>query len=421
MRRRLAAALAFLLGPNALAAEPAPPLDRLEIAGLVEAEQLTGKGTRVAIFSEAVDARHPLLANTDLRQFRILLDENGETGAPELAHPDLAPPEWHGTHVAGILAADCAAGPQRGVACGAAISVHDFGVYGDFPWHLEPVSEELDPETAFFRRLTAAIRAEAGTDIANLSFNIEAPYIPLAGEGAEARPIAELLGDLGVPFEQLFGSFRDLVGERRIELADPADADALGWMGGEHDDPPALVYGLLVPRSTEWRELAEGIAAFQAAGGVVVISESNNRFGERSGVLNALPAIAPGVASESWLSVVYVREDAEGGYRAPLNACGALAQDFCLAVPAGQILAPAAALPGLRAESGHSMAAPMVSGVLSLLVELGRRTDPAFSAADALAILRRTARRDFKGYAPVVHGLGVIDAGAALRMLEETR
>lgn len=421
MRHWLAAAPAFLLCANAFAAAPATPVERLGIADLVEAEHLTGKGTRIAIFSEAVDADHPLLARTDLEQYRILLDDSGEPGVPARADPDLVMSEWHGTHVAGIVGADCDAGEQRGVACGAAIRVHDFGVYGDFPWHLEPVSEALDPETAFFRRLTAAVRSEAGSDIANLSFNIEAPYIPLADEGGEARPIAELLGRLGVPFEQLFGRLRDLLAERRIELADSADADVLGWMGGEHDDPPALVYGLLVPHSTEWRELAGSIAAFQAGGAVVVISESNNRFGERSGVLNALPAIAPGVSRAGWLSVVHVEPDGMGGWRAPLNACGALAQDFCLAVPAGAILAPAAAQQGVRAQSGHSMAAPMVSGVLSLMIELGRRSDPDFSAADALAILRRTAKRDFRGYAPVVHGVGVIDAGAALSMLEETR
>ena len=412
--RLLLIAVAGLIAGTA-AAQPAPPLERLGINKEAGDDRLTGAGTTIAILSEAVDASHLLLADAELVQYRIRLDESGQAHTVEVAVPQLTVDEWHGTHVAGIIGASCKAGMERGIACAAQTRVHDFGAYGDFPQGLDP--EKLDPETAFLMRFVAALRAESGTEIVNLSFNVEAPFIALANADAAPLRLAALLDRLGVPFDSYFARLPDLLAKRRLVLVDAADADALDRLGRHHNDPPALVYGLILPTSAEWQDLALAVAQFQFAGGVIVISESNNRLEGRSGVLNALPAIESTVDPDRWLSVVYVQPDNDGGYHVPLNGCGVEAQAFCIAVRADDVLAPAAATDGLRAESGHSMAAPMVSGLLAIMVEAGRRHDPHFGSVDAVRIVRDTARRDFPGYDPVVYGVGLLDAKEALRRI----
>mgnify|MGYP000244663320 CR=1 FL=1 len=414
MRRAIATLLTGLLAAPA-AGEPAAPLERLDIAAEAEGAGLTGKGVRIAVISEAVDTAHPLLVAGDIEQLRMFLDADGWPLPPEPSEPALSAAEWHGTHVAGIIGAHCSAGAQRGVACGAQLRVHDFGAYGDFPWHRDDPAVLPDPETAFLRRLAAAFDAEAGADVANLSFNVEGPYMPLSDASPKAQPLDERLAQLAVPFDLLFSQLAALVGEEQIAFSNPQDEEALMAIGLYHDDPPALVYALILPGTSEWRDLAAAVGRFQQAGGIVVISEANNRLDERSGVLNAMPAIEQTVDPERWLSVVYVRPNPSGGFYTPLNGCGRSARSFCLSVRADEVLAPAAGGGGLRAESGHSMAAPMVSGLIALLIEQGRAHDPEFDAADALRILHETARRDFPGYDPDTHGMGLLDAAEALR------
>ena len=169
---------------------------------------------------------------------------------------------------------------------------------------------------------------------------------------------------------------------------------------------------MLLPHSREWSEMADAIAQYQVSGGVVVISESNNRFAGRSGVLNALPSLSEAVDPGRWLSVVYVRREGES-FVAGLNGCGREAAAFCVAVEAPNVLG---AIPegGWRGESGHSMATPMVSGLIAVILERERREDRSFSVEDALCVIRRSVRRDFAGYAADIHGLGLLDAKAAL-------
>lgn len=418
----LAVASCTLFAP-ASAAEPAPPMERLGIEDEVSAEKLTGEGIRIAVMSEAVDTTHPHLSDGRITNWRIPISERGIPAIPAAVMPSLFDEEWHGTHVSGILAARCDTGRNRGVACAATIDVHDLGAYGDFDIATFEDVAGLHAEAAFLRRLSAAFddARRRNTEVANLSFNLEAPYLPatVVGEGGE---LTAILDGMGRPFDRYFDDFRELLSGKAIVLEQPGDRAFIARIGAQHNDPQALVYGILAPKSREWRELARSVARFQQDGGIVVISESNNRFEDRSGVLNALPALSPDVDSESWLSVVYVRPDGAGGFQTPLNGCGRMAATFCVSIRADDVLAAAVGEEGdaaMRAESGHSMGTPMLSGLVALILEKRRRSDPEFSASDALAVIKRTARRDFPDYDPLRHGLGVVAAAAALAEEED--
>ncbi len=394
-------------------------IERLAIHDIVEAEGLDAEGTRIAILSEIVDTEHVLLAGSNIRQWRQPLTGEGVSEELVSAHPLLFPEEWHGTHIAGIIASDCDAGELRGVACSAAVDVYDFGSYGDFPFFDRDANLGVDPEAAFLRRFLGALDSitAQGIPVANLSFNVEAPHVALVAPEGERPVIGDLLRRTGVPFEELYAALPQLVAEGLIEPQDPADLDEIEAIAGPHDDRPALVYAMLLPISREWDQLGQAIASYQAAGGVVVISEANNRLNGRSGVLNSMPSLHPAVSADQWLSVVHVEADGEGGFRAPLNACGEMAANYCLSVEAGMILSadlPDASGANLRAASGHSMATPMVSGLLALVAELARRDDPDFAMRDAMYMLRCTADRDFPGYDPAIHGVGLLNARRAL-------
>jgi thermitase len=85
-----------------------------------------------------------------------------------------------------------------------------------------------------------------------------------------------------------------------------------------------------------------------------------------------------------------------------------------LAAPGERIVS--LGLRGLHLSTGTSHAAPFVAGAVALLVSRANRAGRALSARDARRILTASARR--VDAAPDAVGAGVLDAAAALRLLE---
>ena len=397
-------------------AKPSSPLDRLSIRAIVEEEGLSGKGSRIAVLSEAADLSHSLFQSSKVSVWRFPSSERLEGSQPEQAQPLLLPEEWHGTHVAGILVGSCD-NALRGIACGSTADVYDFGVYGDF-FPVAGGAQAGEIEADFLRRMTLSFDHARlqGAKIANLSFNVEAPLIPIKREEQSSKSITTLIDKLGVPLDFLFERRQELRAKQSIILSQDHDWDDLSAIGENHDDPSALILGLILPQSLEWHQMSDAVARFQAEGGIVIISEANNRLMGRSGVLNTLPLQSAKVLDSQWLSIVHVTEHKEE-FVAQLNTCGAQAQHFCMAVVASDVLSGAPE-EGIIAKSGHSMAAPMVSGLIALMVEKGRRIDPGFSAVKALCLVRHSVRTDFPNYERAIHGVGLLDAPAALRSIE---
>jgi len=396
---------------------PSSALDRLAVRTIVEDDGLSGNGIRIAVLSEASDLGHSLFHSSDISVWRFPTSERLEGSQPEQVEPLLLPEEWHGTHVAGIVVGSCD-DALRGIACAATADVYDFGVYGDF-FPVTGSARTGEIEADFLRRMQLSFDHARlqGTRIANLSFNVEAPLISIEGGEQGARSIASLIEDLGVPPDFLFGRRQELRARQAINLAQDQDWDEISAIGENHDDPSALILGLILPQSLEWHQMSDAVARFQAEGGIVIISEANNRLMGRSGVLNTLPLQSEKVLASQWLSIVHVSEQ-NGEFVAQLNTCGAQAQHFCMAVVASDILSGAPE-EGIIAKSGHSMAAPMVSGLIALMVEKGRRIDPDFSTVKALCLIRQSARTDFANYNRNIHGIGLLDAPAALRSVAE--
>jgi subtilisin family serine protease len=400
-----------------LLANPSSALDRLAVREIVEEDDLSGKGNRIAVLSEAADLKHSLFSSSDISVWRFPSSDSLDGSQPEQVDPLLLPEEWHGTHVAGILVGSCD-DALRGIACGATADVYDFGIYGDF--FPMPVGSQVgEIEADFLQRMQLSFDHARlqGTKIANLSFNVEAPLISIKSSKPGAKSITTLIAELGVPPDFLFERRRELRANQAIILSHDQDWEDLSAIGQNHDDPSALILGLILPLSREWHQMRGAVARFQAEGGIVIISEANNRLMGRSGVLNTLPLQSEDVLASQWLSIVYVIER-QGEFVAPLNTCGMQAQHFCMAVVANDVLSGAPE-EDIIAKSGHSMAAPMASGLVAVMVEKGRRNDPGFSAVKALCLIRQSVRTDFPNYDPTIHGVGLLDAPAALRSVEE--
>jgi len=118
---------------------------------------ITGEGTTVAVVDSGIDADHPDLdVNTA---------KSGNFSAADSIGP--VPAEYHGTHVAGIAAADGA----------------NAGDGGPYVVGMAPDAELLDMKVFPFRSSASfldAIRAavDAGADVVNMSFGPGSPYGP---------------------------------------------------------------------------------------------------------------------------------------------------------------------------------------------------------------------------------------------------
>ncbi len=417
--------------------------DEINATDALRATGLTGEGVYVTIMGEAVDTDHP-----DINQ-RVVAQYNAFANADRMLKGDGNKPyrselygknDGHGTHIAGTIAAECDQIGLQGVACGARLDVYDLGAYDNTDrFELEnwgQAGEESRFILAFSHALDDVSR-RGHSRITTGSFNLEAPAALLDRDASLAGlRIAEIMERVE---SQKIKNVPQLLSSGLVRLAPEEDRqDILATIddaGGDEE----FALGLMLPYSVEWGQLVDAIARYQAKDGVYIITESNNVFGSRTSVMNAMPSIDERVDPDLWISIsMVVPENIDefesvetfvpSRYISPINSCGKLASDYCIVTPSYSVLStmtertafwggpPLVELDGRLYQSldGHSMGAPMVAAALALMQERNERDHLGLSMKDMVRILKDSANRNFPGYDPKQHGRGMLDVKAAL-------
>jgi subtilase-type serine protease len=141
-----------------------------------------------------------------------------------------------------------------------------------------------------------------------------------------------------------------------------------------------------------------------AAGTLVVFAAGNDRQ-LHPDLLAAMPVLVPEL-EKGWLVVVAV--DANNQIASFSNRCG-IARNFCLAAP-GETIYSTGPNGTYFADTGTSMAAPVVSGVAALVKE----AFPWFTAYDLQQTLLTTATHLGDAGVNEVYGWGLVNAGKAV-------
>jgi len=153
--------------------------------------------------------------------------------------------------------------------------------------------------------------------------------------------------------------------------------------------------------ASDWQNFLNAMDGAQDAGSVIVFAASNNPALGGIDVSSGMPLVDSRLMGQ-WLAVTNVNSSDQ----VVSVGCGQ-AQAFCLAAPGTNIYStvPTSTYGNL---SGTSMATPLVSGAVVLVVEgLG------LSPEEAVSRLLTTADRSFAGYSANAHGQGILDLDAA--------
>ncbi|MEE9444849.1 MAG: S8 family serine peptidase [Cocleimonas sp.] len=409
--------------------------------------QLTGKGVRVTIMGEAVDASHPDLTQRVVKQYNSFSEKNkviAGTAKQPYGFDKMGLGDGHGTHIAGTIAAECDDIGIQGVACGATLDVYDIGAYDSS----ESFSIKGWGDTHEFERLIASfskslkdITRRGESKITTGSFNIESPLIRFKQGGPlQGLSITEIINHIENDVEDVDDFFKQSL----FELENAADEKYLKDIYEKNGEDESIVMGTLLTKSKQWAELEDAIKDYQQSGGVYLVTESNNIF-DRTSLLNAMPSISDKVDKDLWLSIVMVmpekinevsneaelKEAMKGAYITPINSCGATAKDYCLVTPSYLVFSTMTEK--LRESSelytvqgrfhqsfdGHSMGAPMVAATLALMQEYNANKDFGYTMKDLVKILKDSANRSFPKYDPLKHGRGMLDVSAALEMMNQ--
>lgn len=414
---------------------------------------LTGDGVSVAVMGEVIDPEHTDLSGRISAQFETFSRrDNVKKGSQfyPVAYEILGQNEGHGTHIAGTIAANCDGVGIQGVACKANLVAYDIGA-GDYAEDFP--SDGWADEDDFFGRFIYSFATgindltESGrSKITTGSFNIESPIVKTQKNG----PLYGLsMSEIMAQIEDELDGPEDLLNSSLITLENSDDYKMLERVTKNLDEDDALFAfaGLFIPMSSEWAYLEEAIHKYQKAGGVYLVTESNNVFEDRSSTLNAFPELSDKIDPDLWLSVVMVEPDgfediaseedlervlSTGPYRANINSCGREAAKYCIVTPSYEVfstmterLAYGYGMNLFKVDdrlyqslSGHSMGAPMVAGALALMEEYNRREGLNYSMKDIVRILKENANRSYPGYDPVRHGRGMLDIDAAIRAMK---
>ncbi len=402
---------------------------------------LTGNMVKIAIMGEAIDSTHPDLKGRVHNQYdtypkssHVLIGhKNLPYGFDTLSFGD-----GHGTHIAGIVAANCDGVGLQGIACNSILNAYSFGGYKDV---------QLLDQGKYIIALSRAL--DHITEVDNIkittgSFNIESPAIEYKNiqlpQGLSMKVILERIVENS-------NGLDDMIQQGIAIFKIPSDIEYIKSFEAQLDKKAytAFVLSSLLPFSKEWQQLEESIRRYQESGGVYIITESNTVL-NRTSILNAMPSISDKVDKDLWISAVMVEpKDLEkamskrelenlldsSAYITPLNNCGELAYGYCILTPSYDILSTMTAkvkyadLPlfiiegrSYQPASGHSMGAPMIAAALALMQEYNQREGLGYSMKDLVRILKKSANRSFKGYDPKKHGQGVLDIKNALEMMK---
>ncbi len=433
-------------------------VDRLRYFREIKADKarkdfnITGENIRVTIMGEMVDSTHPDIQSRVVKQYNTFSNKGIiNTGVANQAYKiDLyGRGHGHGTHIAGTIAAECDGVGIQGVACGSTLDVYDLGAYGNERMPIEGWGDIHEFET-FFSAFTASLKDVTKRNASRIltgSFNIESPYIPFTSGGSvENKSITKIFANIE---DKDISSAEELSTEGLVNFKNTSDITYLQRVFNNNNSDSMIIYGALLSKSKQWKELETAIKAYQDTDGVYIITESNNLFENRTSVLNAMPTISNKVDPDLWISAVLAQPKGydeavtksdfteekmnqlmKGEYITPINSCGEAATDYCILIPSYDVLSTMTnkvaeqALQLVKLDdrdhqifTGHSMGAPMIAGALALMEELNVRENLGYSMKDLVKILKDNANRTFKGYDPIKHGRGILDIAAALEQM----
>jgi hypothetical protein len=401
---------------------------------------VTGAGVRVTIMGEIVDASHPDLKNRIVKQYNTFSQKGkvleGQGNQP-YKFEQYGLDSGHGTHIAGTIAAECDNTGVQGIACGSQIDVYDIATYGNDNLPMNGWGD-AHPFTVILEAFAAAlddVTKKASSKIITGSFNVESPYLKYkSGSSLQNQSLSSIFSTIDAP--------KKLLNTPEVAFANESDKTYLTKILENNAEGSEIALGTLLPLSKEWKKLEESIKRFQDKDGVYIITESNNIFENRTSVLNAMPSISDKVDPALWISAVLVKpkgiddiktiEDvdkviAKGEYFTPINSCGEDAKEYCILIPAYDVLStvtrtvaekemPFYTLDGRGHQlmTGHSMGAPMIAAALALMQEYSMKIGKNYSMKDLVRILKENANRTFPTYDEKVHGRGILDVKAAL-------
>ncbi len=406
---------------------------------------VTGEGVLVTIMGEAVDVSHPDLQKRVVSQYNAFVEKDGliKGDGNRLYRDELyGRDDGHGTHIAGTIAAECDGIGLQGVACGAQLTVYDLGAYDSTDkFELRGWGDD-SMESQFVQAFETSIKdvtRRQESHITTGSFNIETPAYRVVDEG----PLVGLsIDEIVLLVEKNLRKVDDLFAKDFVSFeSEEEEAEALGLLKAAGGDPKEYALGFLLQYSTEWENLVQALADYQAQDGLYIVTESNAVFGDKSSLLNALPSLDARIDSDLWITVSMVMpEDIEnavddegkvtvGKYISPINPCGEMAAEYCIVTPSYFVLStmtermafwdgvtPLFEVDGRLYQplDGHSMGAPMVAAALALMQERNMRDALGYSMKEMAMILKKNANREFPGYDPIKHGRGMLDVKAAL-------
>ncbi len=398
---------------------------------------LTGKGVRVTIMGEQVDATHPDLTNNVKNQYNAFVKKGsvlrGNANMP-YGEEHLKPGYGHGTHIAGTIAAACDNVGIQGIACNAEMDVYDLGAYDNFDDFKPEGWGDIPEEARFIQSFATAVRdvtKKGKSKIITGSFNLEAPAIKtIDGGPLQGKPISEIIKIIE---KAKINSFSELADKGYVKFQNMSDIAYLKRMEKQVEDSDMLIMSPLLPRSKEWAELIDALAEYQKSGGVYIVTESNQKLDNHTSIFNAMPDLSDKIDEDLWINIVMVEreETGKGNYSTPINTCGELSKNYCIITPSYYVLStmtervaewggsPLFMVDGRPHQvfGGHSMGAPMVAAALALMQEYNKQHGSKYSMKDLVRFLKKSANKNFPGYDANLHGLGMLDVGAALKMM----
>lgn len=191
--------------------------------------------------------------------------------------------------------------------------------------------------------------------------------------------------------------FDDLTTDVQAAIADGAStSDALANVVGNGT-------------AADWNGFLNAMVDAQEAGAVIVFAASNFPSIGSIDISAGMPLVDSRLLGR-WLTVVNV----DSNDQVTSIGCGE-ARAFCIAAP-GENIVSALPIDRLGALSGTSMASPLVSGAVALVVEAF-----GLSPEEAVNRLLTTADRAFAAYDVDEHGQGILDMDTATRPIGRLR
>lgn len=330
------------------------------------ARGITGLGVKVGVFDTGVYGKHPEFdgagkltglstagryAYTYKNYYRAG-DRFSFKGDDPLNGTGIVQAQYHGTHVAGIIAANRDGARMHGV--------------------------------AFNAQLVAAMNSDAGPEDGVVAGN-DANAYSIGFAALRTSGVRIINNSWGIGFLGSLGTSPSRRASQSDTMQQYFSAPGDGTMNA-----------------------ADGVAR----SGILFVKSAGNKFGSQPDALGALPYFRPDL-EKNWITVANLSgEELDDSS----SICG-MSKYYCASAPGTSIYSTSfvgnktSNTPGYKTLTGTSMAAPMVSGSLALLME----RFPYMSGEAIRDTLLTTARDLGSPGVDKTYGWGLIDIGAAMR------